>query len=264
MPGLIGPKGRFAGLEGPPWLRLRDYAGTAVLVVQAHADDADWNCGGTAAMLARAGAKVVYVMATDGSAGSKDPAMTRSRLARIREEEQREANAALGVEETIFLGYPDGQLGRAADLDARIAGIVRRYRPSLFMTFDPDWPEDEMHPDHRAVCLAGLRAVRFASLALAFTEENPVAPHECKEVLLFNPRHPNVWVPTGPAAHLKVRALQAHRSQMTHMLNPTVQGFMDWLVARGDTLDARLILGALHTRFLVEPFRRFPAMGMLR
>ena len=46
------------------------------MVIAAHPDDADFGAAGAAALLARAGWEVRYLVATDGSKGSDDPAFT--------------------------------------------------------------------------------------------------------------------------------------------------------------------------------------------
>jgi LmbE family N-acetylglucosaminyl deacetylase len=47
---------------------------------------------------------------TNGNTGSGDRALTPERLARIREEEQRNAARALGVAPVEFLGYEDSEV----------------------------------------------------------------------------------------------------------------------------------------------------------
>ncbi|NUQ13578.1 MAG: PIG-L family deacetylase [Gemmatimonadaceae bacterium] len=70
---------------------------TRALVILAHPDDPEFGAGGTVARWVDAGIEVHYVIVTDGSKGSGDPAMTPTRLAAIRVEEQRAAAAVLGV-----------------------------------------------------------------------------------------------------------------------------------------------------------------------
>ncbi len=60
------------------------------MVIMAHPDDAEFTMAGTVASWARRGCRVVYVLCTDGNAGSHAPGMTRERLAEIRRAEQRE------------------------------------------------------------------------------------------------------------------------------------------------------------------------------
>ena len=62
---------------------------TRAMVVFAHPDDAECGCGGTIAKWASEGIEFVYVVATDGSKGSADPAMSPERLIAMRRQEQR-------------------------------------------------------------------------------------------------------------------------------------------------------------------------------
>ena len=87
------------------------------MVVVAHADDAEWGCGGTVAGWCADGWEAVYVVCTDGSKGSPDPAMRSEELVKIREEEQRAAGRALGLSEVVFSGFS----GRVSGADAGAA-----------------------------------------------------------------------------------------------------------------------------------------------
>jgi LmbE family N-acetylglucosaminyl deacetylase len=87
-----------------------------VLVVTAHPDDSEFGAGGTIAKLVRDGCEVSYVVVTNGNKGSGDRTMTSERLARIREEEQRNAARTLGVARVAFLGYPDCEVEDTREL----------------------------------------------------------------------------------------------------------------------------------------------------
>lgn len=245
-------------------MQFDKYSGKNVLVATAHPDDADWFCGGTCARLAKAGANVIYVMCTDGGGGSIDMELTRSKLAEIRKSEQIEANEILGVSETIFLGHPDGGLANVKDLDRQIAEIIRLHKPELFITFDPSWSENVMHPDHRAASLAALRAVRFSTLPLCFTDEHPAEAHLCHDIILFRPKKPEIFVGVNDFAFMKLKALNAHKSQMEHMLDERASKLLKWVMNRGDAIETRLLLAAFAQPFYLETFRRFDRMELLR
>ena len=248
----------------PPWLNFRKYSGQKVLIVHAHTDDADWNCGATAARLADAGAEVIYVVATDGDAGTNDPHMTRGQLVQTRREEQSAANDILGVSETIYLGHRDGKLHLVTDLEDTIAALIRRHRPKLVITFDPAWPDYRMHPDHRASAIATIRAASFSDLALTYTDGESAEPFKCDELLLFEPRRPNLFVNVSKYSFKKLRALAAHESQMVHLLPPRLHDAMYRLVEAGDNIATRSAIRLLHPSFAVESFRRHPLGGLLR
>src|SRR3954452_19414412 len=88
-----------------------------VAVIMAHPDDADFSCAGTVARWTDEGHEVYYVILTNGDKGSHDPDMAPERLVEIREKEQRDAAAILGVKDVVFLRHPDGML--VADLEMR-------------------------------------------------------------------------------------------------------------------------------------------------
>src|SRR6058998_4248587 len=77
-----------------------------VLVVTAHPDDSEFGAGGTIAKLVRDGCEVSYVIVTNGNKGSGDRTMTSERLARLREEEQRNAARTLGSRESSSSAIP--------------------------------------------------------------------------------------------------------------------------------------------------------------
>ena len=83
-----------------------------ILGIFAHPDDAEFTCAGSAALWASQGAQITYVVVTNGGAGSNDPNQDLDELVRIRQAEQTAACAMLGVQEVLFLGYPDGPSSR--------------------------------------------------------------------------------------------------------------------------------------------------------
>ena len=133
------------------------------MVVMAHPDDAEWGCAGTVAKWCAEGWDVVYVLCTDGSKGSSDPDMTGERLVKIREKEQREAGKVLGLQEVVFLGYPDSYLEPTLELRRDIAREIRRYKPDVVIVGSPSRDTEAGyyvgHPDHFAAGEAALCAV---------------------------------------------------------------------------------------------------------
>jgi LmbE family N-acetylglucosaminyl deacetylase len=193
------------------------------MVVVAHPDDAEFMAAGTVATWARSGTAVIYVIATDGDKGSDDPNLTSEQLKAIRKEEQEEAAAKLGVSEIVFLGYEDSMLQPTLDLRRDIARAIRRYRPSVVVTFDPgnrfitdNYPN---HPDHRAAGDAAVDAVFPAARdRLTFPEllKEGLEPHKVQEMWLGATREPNHWVDIEPVLQDKIAALRAHDSQLRH------------------------------------------------
>jgi LmbE family N-acetylglucosaminyl deacetylase len=127
-----------------------------VMSIHAHPDDQEFTVAGTLAKWVRAGSEIMTVCLTSGDAGSNDstPAdMTRERLLKIRQEEQRAACAVLGITEVVFLGYEDGVLEPSIAMRRDLTRLIRRYRPQAVVCGDPTmrfYGNRYMnHPDHR-------------------------------------------------------------------------------------------------------------------
>lgn len=189
-------------------------SGRIVLVVVAHPDDAEAACGGTLAKLAWAGNHVILVICTNGDRGSHDTHICPTELVEIRREEQRRAQEMLGIDESIWLGYRDGELSRASDLRDRLVRIIRQARPEIVITFDP-WKHYEFHPDHRTVGFVTTEAHILADLPWIcpeYTMEG-VLPWKPIELYLLAPQDPNHWVDIGDTIEVKIASRLAHYSQ---------------------------------------------------
>ena len=194
------------------------------MVVVAHPDDAEFMVAGTAAKWAARGAEVTYVVITNGNKGSEDPEMTSTRLAEIREAEQRAAGRILGVKNFEFLGYEDGYLVHTLDLRRDITRLIRKYRPDVVVTFDPTarfmFDAYANHPDHRAAGDATVDAI-FPSARdrLTFPEllVDGLEPHKVRQLWMGSggAANANVWVDITETIELKKKALAAHPSQLS-------------------------------------------------
>lgn len=189
----------------------------SAMVVVAHPDDAEFTVAGTAATWAQAGCRVVYVVCTDGNAGSHEPGMTRERLAEIRRAEQRAACAILGVHDVIFLGYDDGTLQPTLDLRRDLVRAIRAYTPTALIASDPTilfYADGYVnHPDHRAAGQAAIDAAAPAcAMPLLWPEAGP--PHRVRQLYVYGNPQPNTWVDITAAIERKISALRQHASQM--------------------------------------------------
>ena len=199
------------------------------MVVTAHPDDAEWGCSGSVAKWTRLGWDVIYVLCTDGSKGTEDRSISSKKLSEIREKEQRDAGKILGLKAIEFLGYPDGYLEPSLDVRKDISREIRRYKPSIVITTNPN--RDLLssgyigHPDHFAAGEATLSAV-FPSARdhLTFPEllEEGFEPHKVKQVWINmfnmgNNSNPNYFF--NPLEKVDVdtatNALLAHTSQIS-------------------------------------------------
>ena len=87
----------------------KTYIPERAMFIYAHPDDIEFGVAGTAALWAKNGAEVIYVVITDGNVGSHEPDMTAEKLAEVRRAEQTAAAEVAGAS-CIFLGYDDGLL----------------------------------------------------------------------------------------------------------------------------------------------------------
>jgi LmbE family N-acetylglucosaminyl deacetylase len=170
-----------------------------VTVVTAHPDDPEFAAGGTIAKLVKEGREVTYVIVTNGNKGSGDRAVAPEPLARIREQEQRNAAAALGVARVEFLGYEDGEVEDTRALRVDVTREIRRWRPDLIITQNPNRAYTNFfawHRDHRVTAGVVLDCVYpLARDHLSFPELLPdYEPHKVREVYLIQWEQPRLVV----------------------------------------------------------------------
>ena len=193
-----------------------------VLAVFAHPDDMDFSSAGTIAKWSAKGADVTYLVCTDGSKGSEDPGMTSARLAAIREKEQRDAAAILGVRDVLFLGHTDGELVADIKLKEEIVRVIRMKKPDVVITLDPAFLYSLTrgyvnHADHRAAGQAAMDAVfPLARDRLNFPqhEKKGIKPHKTPTLLLVSFDEPTHWEDISTTLEKKIAALNAHTSQV--------------------------------------------------
>ena len=191
------------------------------LVVVAHPDDAEFGGAGTIALLTSRDVDVRYLVMTDGASGSSDPEMTPKLLAANRHLEQTAACNLLGVRELEWGGYVDGFLDASVESRRVVAAAIRRHRPQLVITLDPEVRINDRgrinHPDHRAVGDLVLHSINPAASTRLWDESllaEGLEPWDIDQVWLMG-------FVQGPdrvdiTAHFedKVAALRCHTSQL--------------------------------------------------
>ena len=196
-----------------------------ILVVLAHPDDPEFFCGATLARWARAGHHITYQLLTCGDKGFNDftPAgMTPEALCAIRHEEQIAAAKIIGVEaESIhFMDCPDGYLVPNIDLRRDIVRVIRKFKPDVLVTCDPQTlfaTYGINHPDHRAAGQATMDAVFPAAGSPVFFPELLIEgylPHMPKEVWCSLTMQPNVVMDVTETWPIKMEALLHHKTQI--------------------------------------------------
>jgi LmbE family N-acetylglucosaminyl deacetylase len=223
------------------------------MVVVAHPDDAEFGCAGTVALWCAAGVDLTYILCTDGSKGSGDPAMTSDRLALIRRREQQAAARVLGVKQVVFLDYPDSYLVPSLELRRDIAREIRRYRPQKLICQNPvrtlSTGRGGGHPDHIAAGEATLAAVfPTARDRLTFPEllEEGLEPHHVEEVLILGTEAPDWWIDVSSSIAKVVEAIKEHKSQVGDRLQKLDQRMR----------ESRHTVGEQHGMDFGEAFKR--------
>jgi len=195
-----------------------------VIMIGAHPDDTEGKGGGTAALWAAAGAKVMMVSVTNGDAGHQTEGG--GALARRRAAECRAAAEILGVSWRT-LDFHDGEL--EPNLEARWAVIraIREWKTDIVITHRPN----DYHPDHRYTG----QIVQDAAYMVVVPnicpdtprlEKNPIFMYFADRFQKPYPSKPDVVVDITPVIEKKLRAFDVMPSQMYEWL-PWVGGRLD-------------------------------------
>jgi len=192
-----------------------------VAIIEAHPDDPDHGIAGAAAIWAAMGHTVTYVIVTNGDKGSDDRDLSSADLIATREREQRAAAAALGINDVLFLGWPDGMVVPDLKLRRELVRVMRMLKADVVCCDQPNqffWGDDYInHPDHRAVAVAVLEGVfpavqnhRYFPELLAEGYET----HRVREVWINTSNElANTIVDVTSVVEKKIAALQSHVSQ---------------------------------------------------
>nr|WP_236007112.1 PIG-L deacetylase family protein [Nakamurella leprariae] len=211
------PPGMLAALgQGPAYAELPD-DWTSALCVAAHPDDLEYGVAAAVATWTDAGKRVTYAMVSSGEAGigSMDPAV----CGPLREQEELDGAALVGVDTVDFLGHADGVIEYGLPLRRDIARAIRTHRPDVVLTAGldvrPPWGGVD-HPDHRAVGLACVDAVRDAANRWVFTDQiaEGLPPWKVRYVLIGATERSTHAVPVGDTLDRGVASLQAHRKYL--------------------------------------------------
>ncbi|UCD32592.1 MAG: PIG-L family deacetylase [Desulfobacterales bacterium] len=199
-----------------------------IMVISAHPDDSEFGSAGSVAKWTQDGRHVVYVVCTSGDKGTSKPDITPKQLAKIREKEQRDAAAVLGVSDVVFLGYPDQELEDTPYFRKAIVRQIRTYKPETIVTSDP-YRRYIWHRDHRIVGQVTLDAVYpYARDLLAYPDliDAGLMPHKVKKILFFGTEDVNLRIDITETFHLKLAALRCHESQITQLDIPDLEKWL--------------------------------------
>jgi LmbE family N-acetylglucosaminyl deacetylase len=155
----------------PPPLELLDENWTTALAVVAHPDDLEYGAAAAIARWTAQGKKISYCLATSGEAGIDG--MTPEEAGPLREREQREAAAIVGVKDVAFLGHSDGVLEYGLPLRRDITRAIRQAKPEIVITAnyrETFGPGMLNQADHIASGRAVIDAIRDAGNRWVFRE----------------------------------------------------------------------------------------------
>lgn len=184
------------------------------LVLMAHPDDPEYGVAAAVAEWTAQGKEVVYVLATRGEAGIAGLAPSES--APLRVQEQRTACAEVGVDEVVFLGYPDGRLEETLGLRRDLAREIRIRRPDIVVTLNhrDSWgPGAWNSQDHQVMGRSVLNAVADAANEWIFPElaDEGHQPHAVGWTAVSS-THPTHYQDVGQQSlDRALRSLMAHR-----------------------------------------------------
>jgi LmbE family N-acetylglucosaminyl deacetylase len=146
--------------------------------------------------------------------------MTPDALCAIRHEEQLAAARIIGAQAVHFMDCADGYLVAGIDLRRDVVRVLRKYKPDVLVTCDPQTLfaiYGINHPDHRAAGQVVLDAVFPAAGNKEYFPElltEGYAPHMPKEVWCSLTMQPNVILDITETWNIKIEALLQHKSQI--------------------------------------------------
>lgn len=175
-----------------------------ILVVGAHADDAEISMGGTIAQFSQQGKRLINVIASSGEASS--PWLRKDVLVAQRKAEVLHIEQVIGFVATHFLDMPDGKVSLVAaekKYQQALARLITTYKPKKIFTHRADDP----HKDHQ-----GAHELVMGTLS-------QIDPRKKIEVYTFevwnitNETRPGMYVDISSTFALKIRAIRLFKSQ---------------------------------------------------
>jgi LmbE family N-acetylglucosaminyl deacetylase len=161
-----------------------------ILAIGPHPDDLEFGCGGTLIKYAQKGHDVFLLLVTKGGQGGTEE---------VRYQEQLEAAKVIGAKDVLWGDFEDTELlDKGNDIIHVVEAYIKKIQPDfIFVNY-----YDDTHQDHRTVNEAVQSATRYVRNVLFY------------EVPTTNNFIPQVFVNISETLEFKLRALEAHRSQV--------------------------------------------------
>lgn len=232
------------------------FSAKRILCIQPHYDDNDIAAAGVLTHLARNGAELFYLTATDDLMGVVDVNLSDEDAAKALKRDQFAAGKIVGVKEQHWLGYPDAGEYNYFDLRRDVLKYIRMLKPDF--VFAPDaWLTYEGHRDHIQTGLAAAEAVMFAGLTKIASSDSVVdakyEPHSINGIALYYTREPNYIADISAMWEEKLAAVRCYEAQFdTEDMNQLVLALdmKSQQVAQGQSFSRGEPLKVLHTSAL--------------
>lgn len=199
-------------------LEAVDESWTSALAIVAHPDDLEYGSAAAIARWTSQGKRVTYTLATSGEAGIDG--VSPDECGPLREQEERDSAAIVGVDVVEFLGYPDGVIEYGLPLRRDISRAVRRHRPDIVITgnyhesWGPGTPPNQA--DHIALGRAALDGVRDAGNRWVFREllDEGLEPWSARQLLVAGSPQTTHGVDVTDHFDAGIASLQAHAAYL--------------------------------------------------
>lgn len=215
----------------------------SALCVAAHPDDLEYGLAAAVARWTKQGKRITYLLATSGEAGIDG--IPPVEAGPLREQEERDGAAHVGVEEVVFLGMPDGAVEYGLPLRRAIAAAIRRTKPDAVfaLTHRETFAGGGLNQaDHRAVGLATMDACADAGNRWLFTDlmDEGLDPWSGVTLLCFaNSMHSTHTVDVSDTFDDGVASLEAHREYLEALGSdyPTPRNLLQMILGSADDPD---------------------------
>lgn len=225
-----------------------------ILVVGPHPDDQELGMGGTVALLAAQGHRVLLLDMTDGEPTPHGSPEIRAKEAA---EAARTLSAPGNPVTRVLLGLRNRFVEHSVEVRHKVAGVIRAHQAQVLFVPHPE----DAHPDHRAVT----RIVEDARFDAKLTKLDmptlegvssgpPIYPkwvfHYYATHLRVVPR-PSFLMDVSAHLDQKMASVAAYKSQFeTNKKNRQVP---DWVKAQATYMGSRIGAAAAEPFFAVEP-----------
>ena len=224
-------------------LEVLDESWSSALAIVAHPDDLEYGSASAIARWTGQGKRVAYCLATSGEAGID--AMSPEEVGPLRQQEQRDSAAIVGVDTVEFLDYADGVIEYGLPLRRDVARAVRRHRPDVVITgnYRDSWgPGTLNQADHIAVGRAVLDGVRDAANRWVFREllDEGLEPWYSSTILVAGSPEATHAVDVTATFEKGVESLRAHAAYLAGLGDHAMADPSEFLESFARQTGARL------------------------